>query len=233
MNPNTQNKKSFFVTAIICIVLVAAYLVYDHYRGVGIPVVTSTTSTSTITTTSTDQTSSNGIVTFKIPSDFGLALNKTQVLVKAYIPPCGDIFDYCLYYNSSTYQGTNLESAGIRIQKRVDLTTQYSCLNTDPEGYTNVKSVISSSTQYVISKFPVGDAGAGHYASGDLYRLSYNGTCHEFETRLGLSQYANYPEGSIREFDKDDQKLINAKLMDILDDIRLPGGEKVMFSAVK
>src|SRR5258708_11997428 len=53
-------------------------------------------------------------------------------------------------------------------------------------------------TGYTTSVFsPIGDAAAGHYASGALYRLYLqdSSTCYEFETRLGQTQFANYPAG--------------------------------------
>jgi hypothetical protein len=90
--------------------------------------------------------------------------------------------------------------------------------------------VIASTTVYALTKFaPMGDAGAGHYASGELYRLAYDGTCHEFETRVGASQYANFPDGSIKEFTKVNQDEIKSKLMDILSQIVLSSGDIVSF----
>lgn len=233
-NNETKTRNTLFGIAITIVVIAFVYLMYGKYQLTHIDnSPTIDIASSTVVATSTDQTSSNGIITFKIPADFGLALNKVQILVKSYIPPCGDSFDYCLYYNGNTYEGTNFESAGLRIKKRVDLTTQTSCLSTPPEGYTELRGATATTSTFVISGFSVGDAGAGHSAAGELYRLAYNGTCHEFETRVGWTQYGNYPKGSIKEFTNIERDQIKAEIENILKDIELPGGEKVVLPAVE
>jgi hypothetical protein len=178
-----------------------------------------------------DQTVSDGTITISIPSsEFGLAAKKDQILVHSYIPPCDENFNYCLYYNGSAYTGTNFESAGLRIQKRDDLKTQPACLTTQLAGYNGLVPKTGSADSYATSVFsPLGDAGAGHYSSGSLYRLFYDNKCYEFQTRIGESQFANYPAGSIKEFTKTDQSAIQAKLQEILNNITLPDGTKIEF----
>lgn len=60
-----------------------------------------------------------GVLEFVRPDDFGLALHPHQVLVSSYILPCDESFDYCLYYLGRELEGTNFESAGLRIERRV------------------------------------------------------------------------------------------------------------------
>ncbi|WP_371067884.1 hypothetical protein, partial [Salmonella enterica] len=124
----------------------------------------------------------------------------------SYIPPCIDGFEYCLYYNGQDYVGTNLESVGLSILKRNDLKNITTCLNTAPQGY-NMKSTSISTSSSVFS--PLGDAAAGHYSSGESYRLYKNNMCYEFQTRIGLTRYENYPEGSIKKFSDADESLMN------------------------
>jgi hypothetical protein len=179
-----------------------------------------------------DQSISDGTITLQYPSaDFGLATNPQQILVSAVIPPCDQNFNYCLYYdNSSTYAGTNFESAGIRIQKRTALATQSSCLTTQPAGYTNLTPTITTSTDYAVSVFPqLDDGAAGSTSSGSLYRLFYKGACYEFETRIGQSEFANYPSGSIQEFTSVDASALQFEIQEILATLTLPGGETVVF----
>ncbi len=192
------------------------------------PAPTPTTATSTPQATTSPQSISDGTVTVAYSSEeFGLAVRPEQILVRSYIPPCDEDFDYCFYYIGPDYQGTNFESAGVRIKKRADLTTQTQCLQTLPEGYSGIApSVVTSSGDSTSRIGPLGDAAAGHYASGVLYRLSYKGSCYEFETRVGASQYANYPRGTIKEFMPADQRAMAAKLLQLLKDITLPGGAK-------
>ncbi len=182
-----------------------------------------------------DQNISDGTIVINYPSsDFGLATNKTQILVTSYIPPCDEGFGYCLYYKGAAYHGTNFESAGIRVQKRVDLAKEKQCLNTPPSGFDantlpNKTNVANSYSTSVFSN--VGDAAAGHMASGSLYRLYIHdkNTCYEFETRIGQTQFANYPTGTIQEFTASDSEKIKTELKQIIDAISLPTKEHTLF----
>jgi hypothetical protein len=177
-----------------------------------------------------DATVSDGTITFSRPDDFGLAVTQAQISVHSYIPPCDPDFDYCLYYDGTAYQGTNFDSAGIRIDKRTDLATQSACLTTAPDGYANFTPTSTTSGDYSVSEFtPIGNAGAGHYAVGTLYRLEYNGACYEFETRIGQTQFANYPSGTIQQFTAADQAALQSEIQNILNGITLPSGETIAF----
>lgn len=169
---------------------------------------------------------SNGIITFEKPEDFGLALNTAQILVTSYVPPCDSNFDYCLYYNGNEFEKTNFGSAGIRIKNRKDLVEVNACITTPPEGYQVFKPTRTATTSaYSLSVFNIGDAGMGHYAGGELYRVAYKGSCHEFETRISATQFANYPEGTKEEF-KDTE--LKAKIKSILNSVSLSGGEELI-----
>lgn len=186
----------------------------------------STASTTSFTNTVTTRAG----VTFGYDAPYGLATTPEQVLVKAYIPPCSEGFDYCLYRATTTYAGTNFESAGLSIRTRSDLSTKTSCLTTPPEGYAGLTATTSEAADYATSVFaPLGDAGAGHYASGALYRLFAKGSCTEFETRLGETQFANYPEGSIREFTDADRAAVKAEFAALLASVTLGSSTPVVF----
>lgn len=178
-----------------------------------------------------DQTVSDGTITIGYQTgQYGLATTPAQVLVTAYIPPCDPAFTYCLYYNGATYKGTNFDSAGLRIQKRTDLKTQGACLSTMPTGYTNIVPVTANGPDYATGVFsPLGDAGAGHYASGSEYRLWTNNTCYEFETRIGQTQFANYPPGTIKQFTTNDQANVEADLRGMINSVTLKSGAQVSF----
>lgn len=174
---------------------------------------------------------SDGNISFGIPSsEFGLAVRKEQILVQSYIPPCDENFLYCIYYIGSAFQGTNFESSGIRIEKRNELNNQQECLTSQPAGYEGLTSTIFQFPDYALSYFPpLGNAAAGHYSNGTLYRLFYNSTCYEIETRIGESQFANYPAGTIKEFTLSDRTALFSKLEEILNNISLKDGTKVSF----
>jgi hypothetical protein len=192
---------------------------YDTVGSILISSITPQTKGTTATSTSS---TSDGIITFSVPHDFALATTPEQILAKAYIPPCDQGFDYCLYYNGTAYTGSNFESAGLTIEKRLDLKTQTACLTTQPAGYSNLHATTTQQTSYSMSVMgPIGDAGAGHYASGQEYRLYTDGSCYQFETRIGETQYGNYPAGSITQFSDAERASLFATLQGILGAITL------------
>jgi len=175
-------------------------------------------------TQNSNQSVSNEDITFTYPEDFKLTVHSEPILKKSYFPICGESFDYCLSYIGDTYKGTTFEGAGKRIQKRSDLNTSDLCLQTLPKGYTNLKPDIHSDDTYSTSTFaPLNDAGMGHYTIGELYRLSFANKCYEFEIRIGHTQFANYPTGTIREFTKTNQENMKIRLQKILNEIKLIG----------
>lgn len=171
---------------------------------------------------------SDGLITIEYPDDFGLATNPTQILVKSYIPPCDENFNYCLYYNDAAFVGTNFESAGLRVSKRADLSNERLCLETPPAGFSDTLAPqkLSSTDASSASLFNnMSDAAAGHYANGALYRLYVRNpaTCYEFQIRIGQSRFENYPEGTIKEFTSDDQDVVKQKLEAVVNSISLAG----------
>lgn len=215
------------------VVVLIALVALIAYQGTSVPSAPPASATSATSTPAFDQSVSDGAVTIAFPSkDFGLATNAAQVLARAYIPPCDPNFDYCLYYIGGAYAGTNFESAGLRVKKRADLANQKPCLTTPPAGYTRLKTAASTSTAlYAASVFsPLGDAGAGHYANGTLYRLydTAAATCYELETRIGETQFANYPPGAIQKFTDANRAALSAELSRMLENISL-GGTRHLF----
>lgn len=217
------------------IIIVGGWYLYYIYFIAGVPQGAGEQATSTMPTAPGpavfDQTLSDGTITLKYPSAlFGLATTKEQIAKSAYIPACAEGFDYCLYYIGSEYSGTNFESAGLAIQKRDDLKTQAACLATSPEGYSNLRPQRASSSLYATSIFsPVGDAAAGHSATGSVYRLSYQGNCYEFTTRVGQTQFENYASGTVQKFTLGDQADIELALQRILSTLTFPSGESASF----
>lgn len=167
-----------------------------------------------------------GEIRFERPDDFGLAVSQEQVLVESVIPPCSEGFDYCLYYNDTTYEGTNFESAGLRIEARPDLVTEDVCLSTPPTGYEALEPSIREPGMYSTSVFtPVQGAATGQVAEGSVYRLAHNGSCHEFETRIGTSQFENFEPGTVEEFTENDRQALEERLHNLLETVRFIGRE--------
>jgi hypothetical protein len=193
---------------------------------------------SPVSSSSTPVISENSVstpeISFHYPSDFGLAVKPEQILTKSYIPPCElENFDYCLYYTGPDYRESNFESAGVRIKRRLDLMAERLCLTTPPAGYASLAPAnTTSSDQYATSVFrPLADAATGHSARGELYRLYLrnSNSCFEFETRIGQSQFVNYPPGTITEFTARDQAALANRLRQLLGSVVLAGGGRISF----
>lgn len=223
--------KTFIVVIIVLVALVMLGWLIIYDRAPDEDVEGGLMATDTILS----QSLSDGTLTWSYPSSFGLALNPTQILVKSYIPPCSEGFNYCLYYTGNTFQGTNFESAGIRIQHRSDLDAERICLNTPPEGYTNLAPSTTSTDTYSAGIFsPVGDAGAGHYANGEIYRvyLREANRCYEIETRIGETQFGNYEPGSIERFTEADRNIVYSQFNSILNTLKISSTtERIMLPA--
>ncbi len=171
---------------------------------------------------SANQSISTPEITFSYGTDFGLATKPQQILASSYIPPCDEGFDYCLYYDSPTYKGTNFESAGLAVNRRADLKNKTTCMETQPAGYQELRPVSQDNNGYSTSVFEgLGDAAAGHYSSGTLYRLWTGSVCYDFETRIGESQFQNYPAGSIKEFMPSDRAFLEQRLRDIIQGVSI------------
>lgn len=225
------------VVVVVAVLALAIWYATGGWTGVQNNATSTANSTSTATTTPNPQnetlTLAGGQIAVSYPADFGLAVTSTQVQVHSYIPPCDQDFDYCLYYNGSAYQGTNFESAGIRISQRADLKTETACAKTVPAGYTRMTPALYNGSGYTTSAFgPLGDAAAGHYANGTLYRLFFgNNTCYEFETRIGETQFANYPAGTISQFTDAERSDLISRLRSIIDSTSLNAASVIFPSA--
>jgi hypothetical protein len=204
-----------------------------RYDIEGVLYITSITGSTTDQRVDTEETTihtiAGGGVTFEVPSDFGLAVNDEQLLVESVIPPCSSGFDYCLYYHSDRYENTNFESAGLRIEERIDLASGDTCLTALPAGYNNLIPETTSTSTYSLSIFsPLADAAAGHYTEGALYRLAFEGRCIELEKRIGLSQFENFETAAVLEFTDADKENVDDKLHAILQGVRFTDDEDLI-----
>jgi hypothetical protein len=172
----------------------------------------------------TSMTLAGGTVGVAYPPIFGLAVAGEKILVTSYIPPCSEGYAYCLYLDTGEYQGTNFESAGLAITLRKDLTSESACLTTPPDGFVGLTPVHGAPSTPATGVFsPLGDAGAGHYANGADYRLFARGACYELETRIGETQFANFPTGAVRKFTDADRIKVRQELRSVIDSVTVDG----------
>lgn len=235
-------KPSLPAAIIIVVVFIAAMFVFWKIFPETSTLSPTATSTPTSTTAGTipsnfsqNTTLAGGELSISYPVEYGLAISQEQILVGSYIPTCDPDFDYCLYYNDKRYESTNFESAGLRIKRRQDLAAERVCLETPPAGFSSdsAASATTSTNRYATSVFSeIGTAGAGHSASGSLYRVFVrsSSSCYEFETRIGMTAFANYEPGAVREFTEADRETLKSSLRSIIDTMKLaPDGMAVIF----
>lgn len=177
-----------------------------------------------------EQLSFGALTITRDTASFGLAASPAQILVQSYIPPCEDGFDYCLYYTGTAYEGTNFEGAGLGIVRRTDLSDRTMCLQTRPDGYTQLIPSIQEETGYATTKFaPLGDAGAGHFTNEELFRIYVDNGCYELRTRIGQTQFASYPEGTINEFTEQDEEAVRVLLREQIEMVTLSDGSRIVW----
>lgn len=186
-----------------------------------------------VTATAADSISDETIALKYSPEKFGLAVTRDQIPEGSYIPPCDIDFNYCFYHLDTKYEGTNYDIAGMRVFKRTDLTDEVSCLKTPLAGYGPVNPDFTKAENAYSSAVygNVGDAAAGHYANGALYRLfvKKGSHCYEFQVRIAESQFLNYPAGTIEEFTLAMRDEVKAELEALISAVTLKTGEKDLF----
>ena len=172
----------------------------------------------------------DGEVLISYPPGFGLAVTQEQLLHDAQIPPCDEGFDYCIYVEPEEFEGTNFSSAGLGIQARTDLTNEADCMLTQPDGYLDLVPIVAGASDFATTLYHGIDQGAaGHYSTGSLGRLYYDSACYQFETRVAQAQFANYPTGTIEEFDAADQARTSDRLMAVMARVALPDGRNSLW----
>ncbi len=175
-----------------------------------------------VTSSTTQRIATDGALSIVYSSAFSLAHKPEEISKQSYIPPCEQGFVFCLYYTGKDYDGTNFDGAGLGVVKRSDIDTESECLDTPPEGYTDVTPISRRETEYSVSAFPrLGDAAAGHYSHDEFYRLYTQSTCYEFLGRIGQSQYGNYEEGTIEEFAADQETTLRAQLRALMQSVTI------------
>jgi hypothetical protein len=173
---------------------------------------------------------SDGTIRFSYPSAFALTTAPDTLPTPSAVPACDTGFDYCVRYAGEDYAGTNFNSAGVGIRTRVNIGNKEDCLNAQPEGHTGLSPVVRNDDEYSTSLFAsLGDAGAGHFTHERLYRLFVGSSCYEILQRIGQSQFANYPEGTVQEFTASREQAVQASLDEIVNSITLDDGDAVAF----
>lgn len=169
-------------------------------------------------------TLAGGRVSLEAPVELALAVTQEQLLVDASPPPCDAGFSYCFYLTDQAYAGTNLRSGGLAITRRQDLRSMTSCLLSQPDGWSALQPGVHISETYSTSRFgDVGEGAAGSYTLGEVLRLFDGEECWEFETRLALTRFENYPPGAITQFTMEDQENASEVFWSILDSAAVEG----------
>lgn len=162
--------------------------------------------------------------------DFGLAINPSQILLETEFLPCDTTletgFDYCLYYLGDEVEGGDFESAGMRIKKRPDLSSENTCLNTSPRRFEAnlVPNTLKPQENVSTSVFSgLSDSGAGYVSTASLYRLfdKESKACYEFETKV--IHKSDDPEDPISSRVQEDRDKLKAIFDSVLDRVLIAG----------
>lgn len=172
-----------------------------------------------------------GEVALTYPLGLGLAATPQQLLTRSMIPACDQPFDYCLYLPRDQFEGTNLSSAGLRINARHDVTAEISCLLAQPPGYSDLQPGVMRGTASTSRFGDLRQGAAGSYSQGELRRLWTGHACYEFETRQVLTRYENYEPGTITQFTDADQAALTDRFDAVLSSVHLTGGQNVTWPA--
>lgn len=155
-----------------------------------------------------DKSVSDGVISFNIPDDFGLATTPFQILSKYTVPPCAVGFAYCLYYSGDRYQGTNFDSAGLAISIHKDAVNKQVCLIELDDGYSDPSVKIVEHGEYAMSIFHHTDpTDTDHSDTAEQYRLYTQDTCYQFSLFVAQTQ-----QGSGRDLTQSDKIALMERL---------------------
>jgi len=105
-----------------------------------------------------------------------------------------------IYLSPSLFTGTNLSEAAVAIGVSSDNIALQNC---DRAADAEEKSLGTSySGKILFSVFEATGVGAGNIYESKIYRTIYNGSCYEIVEMLHSGNIGNYPEGTVKEFDK-------------------------------
>lgn len=201
---------------VLLVVLFAAVLLWLGYTALksGVPASsepatnTVATSTATILPGIQDLTYLDKKLSFSIQypaiattsaADFSGYLALTQTPLTSFVLP------------RSMYEGTNLVDAGVYVGASSSPEVIRSCASSSPAtGETATTSVTINDADFWV--FESAGAGAGNFYETKTYRRLENGWCVELVELLHSGNIANYPAGTVTEFDK-------AKFQNILEAI--------------
>lgn len=168
-----------------------------------------------------------GRVSIDVPLELELADAQEQLPAPGSPPPCDDGFAYCLYIPDQTYAGTNLRSAGLSIDLREDLRSYTACLLAQPDGWSDLQPGVvlpEPPVSLATSRFgDVGEGAAGSFTVGEVLRLFDGVECWEFESRVALSRFENFPAGKVREFTVADRADLAALFWSVIDSALVDG----------
>jgi len=113
-----------------------------------------------------------------------------------------------------TEPGTNFSEAKFTVGTSADPAAVKGCLTDNPSGgpAQQPTSLTLNGTPYTV--FHSSDAGAGNLYDTTSYRTVKNGQCYAIEYTVHTTQIANYPAGTVKEYDaKNVQSIFNSIMM--------------------
>lgn len=221
-------RNSTLVVVILLIVVAGGFFFLgSQFSGTGQPASVSTTTVSTGTggtaTTPPDDTSAwqvygTALFTIRYPDIF--TVNQISAGDEWRTGANGDAgtLDFSLTLPKSFEPGTNFGDAKLTVGHSANTASVADCLKPDASGGPGTSMTTRVINGVTFTVFTSSDAGAGNLYDTTSYRTVQNKTCVAVEYTIHYSQFANYPAGSITQFD---ETKVQAKLDSVVDTFTL------------
>lgn len=139
----------------------------------------------------------------KYANDFGFDTNYSHISSLGYIPFCDQTMLACVYLQREAYVGTNFDGAGVSLNVDPALNTQAKCYNFGVATSDAQNQTADVTINGVTFKSATGGQGAaGHFEKSQVYRNFHNNMCYEIAQRVMSTNIANYPTGTVKQFDE-------------------------------
>ena len=203
---NTSHKKLIYLGLGLVFVLIATVIFLDPLKK-----------------PSTDRAFTDSVsqVSFTYPVTATLITNPEEMKGIGYFPTCNsDNAIACVYFASSTYPGSNFNSAGVTIRIARELATEDVCYTQTNQEQNTIEEVMIDGLPF--ASFGTGDAGMSKQSGGINYRTFQNDMCYEVTTRVNTTTYEVSDPTEVSEFTESQKLELVTQLVTTVRSVRIP-----------
>lgn len=157
-------------------------------------------------------------ILFAYPSRAELYTKERREEVRGltYIPVCDpDTMSGCVVYGKDAFPGSTF--SGSAVSFAVLPINETECYSVDNAPLSSGEKVFDT---VAFRRYEVGDAAAGHYLKGNIYRGWKDVRCLEMKSTMTMTNIGVYEPGTIKEFTEAEQAVLFAEMESVLDTIR-------------